>query len=104
MKSKLKIAFVHIFALLLFRNAFQTLSPGENNASSADELYPHRRKFQHVRVTLLLATLLMLAFHLSLLETMMYLKTITESLGKNKYCQRAGSGSRGQFCFPNSRK
>lgn len=67
-------------------NAFQTVSPGENDASSADELYSHCRKFQHVRVALLLAVLLMLAFHLSLLATMMYLKTITESLGKNKYC------------------
>lgn len=85
-------------------NAFQTVSPGENYASSADELYPHCRKFQHVRVALLLATLLVLAFHLSLLETMMYLKTITESLGKKDSIQRAGSGSREQFCFPNSRK
>lgn len=32
-------------------NTFQTLSPGENDVSSADELQPHCRKFQHVRET-----------------------------------------------------
>lgn len=83
MKSKLKIAFAHRDAPLLFRKCIPN-NPGENDASSADELYPHCRKFQHVRVALLLATLLMLAFHLPLLATVMYLKTITESLDKNK--------------------
>lgn len=66
-------------------NTFQTLSPGENDVSSADELHSRCRKFQHVRETVLLAALLMLAFQLTLVETMTYLKIITDTLGKNKY-------------------
>lgn len=37
-------------------NIFQTLSPGENDFSSEDELHPHCRKFQRVREVVLLAT------------------------------------------------
>lgn len=66
-------------------NTFQALSPGENVVPSADEFHLLCRKFQHVRETVLLATLLMLAFQLTLVETMTYLKIITETLGKNKY-------------------
>lgn len=45
---------------------FQTVSPGENDVSRADELLSHCRKFQRIRETELLAKLLMLAFQLTL--------------------------------------
>lgn len=87
-------------------NTFQTLSPGENDVSSADELDPLCRKFQHVRETVLMAMLLMLAFLLTLVEAMTCLKIITETLGKNKLItvHRPSLGSRRHICYPNSRQ
>lgn len=69
-------------------NTLQTLSPGENDVSSADELHPHCRKFHYVIETVLLAALLMLAFQLTLVETMTYLEDNITDLGQGEILYR----------------
>lgn len=63
-------------------NILHILLPGEKNVSRADKLHPHYRILQHIRETVLLAALLMVAFQLTLGETMMYLEDYIWDLGQ----------------------
>lgn len=55
-------------------NILHILLPGVKNVPSANKLHPRYRKLQHIKETVLLAALLMVAVQLTLGEAMTYLE------------------------------